>query len=590
MDSTMARLDWQEQILQNVDIDELGEEAYSLLLEELSEAVLWSDTLQNRDFRPRLRQQFILSSSRTLSTRDGYRDPSQERRESNKAYLGDPWHQTLRYRLRLGNEWQAGLCFDKDAGEAWQQGFPLFDSALGFISYQARRKRDAIVQQAIVGHYRLQMGCGLVFNQGFSLGKQYISQQLLQRSNAFRPYASNAEANYMQGAALRLRLGQHFTLLPYASAVQIDGTLTDQHIITSIKTDGLHRTHTEDSRRSVAWQTTVGARAGWRGEWYDMGLHLTTTQLQYNYRRNVLYYNQNYFSGHQLSHASADYQVRALGCLLRGELAMDDHGGLAAFNMLKGNLSSFWHATLIHRYYSSEYHQLQASSLRESSAMQGEQGVTMQVEGSISRHWDVQLMADWFHFSQPQYGVRDSSSDGYEGIARATYTQRKASVAVTYRIKDKGDYMRHSLDTYLSLMPLHSLSFKTQAKLRLHQQDGSSQGFAICQSGTWDCAHFGSPNNTMSLSAQAIYFDTDDYDSRLYMTEKSVLYGFGLPMLYGQGVRYSSTASLHLGTRFVIDLKWAMTNYANRREISSGLQRIASNTQHDLWLQLRMKL
>ena len=61
-------------------------------------------------------------------------------------------------------------------------------------------------------------------------------------------------------------------------------------------------------------------------------------------------------------------------------------------------------------------------------------------------------------------------------------------------------------------------------------------------------------------------------------------------MLHGQGLRYSITGNLHLGTHLIIEGKWAMTNYANCATISSGLQQIKGNTQQDLWLQVRIKL
>ena len=104
----------------------------------------------------------------------------------------------------------------------------------------------------------------------------------------------------------------------------------------------------------------------------------------------------------------------------------------------------------------------------------------------------------------------------------------------------------------------------------------------------WNCSYWASCPFT--VDGQACYFRTDDYDSRIYLTERNVLYGFGLPMLYGEGLRYSLTGALQIGQHVKVELKWAMTNYANRASISSGLQQISGNTQQDLWLQLRLKL
>jgi hypothetical protein len=589
-------LDWQEQILQQIDIESLGDAAYGELIDELSDLVVWSDTTDFSLLKGRLKQNVILSSNRTLSPRAGYRNQTAERQASNKAYLGDPWHHSVRYRMQLGRHWQAGMNVEKDAGEAWRHQFPAFDSWHAFARAKDIRITSSIqLRDAVIGHYRLRMGCGLLINQGFSLGKQYVSRQLMQqRSNTITPFASNAEYGYMQGAALDLRIGEHFSILPYFSARQIDGSYNNErHVLTALQKDGYHRTQTEDSHRNAAWEIVSGARIGWRGEWYDLGIHGTFTQLQYDYMRNNLYYNANYFRGHQLAQFSADYTARALGGLLRGEFAIDDKGAFANLTALQYKLTDNWTSTLLYRYYGLEYRQLHASTLGENSETQGEQGVTLNLDGQVSAHWQLQGMFDWFMFGQPQYGIRDSNSQGLEGALRLLYSHRKVSGYLGYRIKKKSNYFRHSLDGMLNIQPNASFTSKTQFRARIYnkEEDGiasTSFGYAVSQSFAWNCKHW--KHCPFSLVGQASYFRTDDYDSRVYLTEKTILYGFGLPMLYGEGLRYSVTGTIKIGPHINVDLKWAMTNYANRASISSGLQEIEGNNQQDLWLQLRLKI
>jgi len=588
-------LDWQEQILQQIDIENLGEAAYGELLDELSDLVVWSDTTGTTLLKGRLKQNIILSSNRTLSPRAGYKNQTEERQASNKAYLGDPWHHSVRYRMQLGRHWQAGMNVEKDAGEAWRHQFPAFDSWHAFVRAKDVRVSEHIrLQDAVIGHYRLRTGCGLLVNQGFSLGKQYISRQLMQqRSNTITPFASNAEYDYMQGAALVLRVGEHFSILPYVSARQIDGTYNkERRVLTALQTNGYHRTMTEDSHRNAAWEIVSGARLGWRGEWYDVGIHGTYTQLQYDYIRNHLYYNTNYFRGHQLAQFSADYTVRALGGYLRGEFAMDDKGAIANLTALQYKWTDSWTTTLLYRYYDLKYRQLHGSALGENSEMQGEQGFTLNLDGQLSAHWQLQGMFDYFFFGQPQYGIRDNRSQGLEGTFRLFYTHRKVNGSLAYRIKKKSNYFRHTFDGLFTIEPNEAFTSKTQLRARIYnkKEEGvasNSYGYAVSQSFAWNCKHW--TRCPFSLVGQASYFHTDDYDSRIYLTEKTILYGFGLPMLYGEGLRYSVTGTIKIGPHINVDLKWAMTNYANRATISSSLQQINSNTQQDLWLQLRLK-
>jgi len=595
-------VDWQEQILQQADIESLGDEGYNQLLEELSDLIVWSDTTQQNAFLHHpLLQRIIWSSNRCLSPRSGYTNVTDERQQANKAYLGDPWHHSMRYRLQFGDRWHAGFSLEKDAGEAWNHSIPYFDSWHGYLRYHPTRHHAHSTNQrlylsdAIVGHYRLRMGCGLLIQQGFSLGKQYLSQQILsQRTNQISPFASNAESQFMQGVAADLRWGNHLSLLPYFSARQIDGTLNENNILTALQTDGNHRTFTEMSHRQTAWQWTSGARLGWRGEWYDVGIHATYTQLQYDYQRSRIYYNANVFRGHQLAQFSTDYTFRALGALVRGELAIDDHGAIANLTALQYRFSDRFTTSLVYRYFDRHYRQLHASALSESSTMQGEQGVTLNLETQLSRHWQLQGMADYFHFNQPQFGIRDSTSQGFEGLIRAIYSRSNTQFSMSYRMKHKAQYYRHTVDGILTLPILSSLTSRTQLRARLHNEQAAdlsvsnSVGYAISQSLAWRCNYW--QKIPFTIDGQASYFHTDDYDSRLYLTERTVLYGFGLPVLFGQGVRYSITNTIKLGKRINLDLKYALTNYANRHSIGSGLQEIPSNTQQDLWLQMRISL
>lgn len=596
---------WQEQLLQQVDADELGDQAYSQLIDELSELVVWTDTTTRH---ARTRQHLVLSSSRCLSARAGYDDQSAARQEAGKAYLGDPWHHSVRYRAETRHGWQVGLTLDKDPGEAWHRAMPVFDSWHGFVrrrqppspaSPAVGALRPVRIADAVVGHYRLRMGCGLVVHQGFALGKQYLTQQLLtQRSNVLTPQTSLSESGYMQGAAADLRLGPHLTLLPYISARRIDGSLSSAHVLTSLPTDGYHRTHGEKAKRNAAWQTVTGARLGWRGQWFDAGLHATYTHLQYEYRRQPNYYNTHYFRGHELTHLAADYSAHALGCALRGEVAVDDHGALAMLHALQYPLGHHWRGALLHRYYGGRYRQLHASSVRESSAMQGEQGVLLSIEGQPTSRWQAQAMLDWFRFSQPQYGIRDATSQGFEGSLRLGYTGSRhrrcpMTAHAAYRIKQKGAELRQSADLVATLQPHRHLTCRTQLRARIYNKEGATptHGLACSQSAAWQgqltLASLACP---LTLEGQACWFRTGDYASRVYLTERTILYGFGLPMLYGKGLRYSLTATLGIGPRLHLDLKWALTNYADRTAISSGLQQIAGNNQHDLWLQLRARI
>ena len=582
---------WQEQLIQLVDIEDLGEDAYNELLEELSELELWSDSLKT--YRYRAKQQLILSSNRCLNMREGYRNPSFERLQANKAYLGDPWRQSIRYRLHQGEQWQAGISLEKDPGEAWKHTFPYFDAWHAYLRYQGSARQTDIghapkfrVEDAIIGHYRLRIGYGLTMNQGFSLGKQYFIQQVSQRTNRIIPFASNAETDYLQGTALDLRFGRYLTVLPYFSIVQIDGSLTETHHLTTLYTDGMHRTITEGNHRHAVWQMVMGTRIGWKRSWYELGAHVLNTQFEYPYIRKLMSHNKNYFRGQSLTQFSSDYQFRAFHNVLKGELAFDDSLGLASLTALQTNWSDNWQSALIYHYYSNHYRQLHASGIGENNEIQGEHGLTVNVNGILSRHWQLQAMADWFSFDQPQYQTSSIPNDGFEVLVRGIYTRSWFDINASYRMKSKNESFRHSIDAVFNISPLSNLSLKTQLRKRINDASDVSHGLAVAQSLSYQNSI--TKNLALKIDTQATYFDTDDYNARIYINEKNILYGFGIPMLYGKGIRYSLTSNVKINDNWNVEIKYTLTNYANKATISSGLQEIKGNNQQDLWLQLQL--
>ena len=86
------------------------------------------------------------------------------------------------------------------------------------------------------------------------------------------------------------------------------------------------------------------------------------------------------------------------------------------------------------------------------------------------------------------------------------------------------------------------------------------------------------------------YFNTDDYDSRLYLQEPDMRYTFAAPMLYGHGIRHMLYTDIALSKTLTLRAKLATTNYFDRAHIGEGLQQIDHSSQTDLYLQLHCRL
>lgn len=94
----------------------------------------------------------------------------------------------------------------------------------------------------------------------------------------------------------------------------------------------------------------------------------------------------------------------------------------------------------------------------------------------------------------------------------------------------------------------------------------------------------------LRADAHVGWFRTDDYDSRIYQYEPSVLYDFSFPMYYGHGLRYALLLKANLGSRLGASAKIGVTKYFDRSTIGSGLQQVDGSALTDLLLQLHYRL
>lgn len=539
--------DWQEQVLSQIDVESFSDAAYSRLIEMLGDLELnRNDTV----FPARIKQNVILGSNMRLNYEDG-----------------NPFNHTLRYKAQYGKTFSTGFVLNKDIGERFQRHFPWFDSHSLYATYtpENTQRHDSFrVAKTIVGHYRVRLGSGLLLNQAFSLGKNIQHDAFMKSGTTFSAHSSTDEYNYMQGAIADFRFSR-FCFIPFVSFKHIDAVVAND-TITSIPTDGYHRTQKEIDKRNTAAVVNAGLHAAYSGNWYNIGMNILFTRFSHPFYRPIRTYNIYYYRGQELFQGSIDYHARRFGFQLRGETAVDQDMNIASVNQIAHNLGEDWNASLSYRFYGRQYQQLYASSVSEASSMQGEQGATLALSGSPLPYWTCSLMLDYFNFANIQYGYKIPFS-GFESLIMLQYARKNSNLKISYRLKSKQAF-RHSLDAVFLYSAPFGLNLKSQLRSKIYSPrdiGGYSIGYAAAQSLGW--AKDSSP---LSADLQLCWYDAADYDTRIYLSEKNVLYGFGIPMLYGRGIRYSVCASYRIGRKIVFDFKYA------------------SGKQSNLWMQVRV--
>ncbi len=525
--------------------------------------------------------------------------PFYNRKGDHNGYLGYKYKHWLRYTFKYGKHVQIGLTGTQDAGE------PFFSAgnSMGYdhYAYYAVIRQMGCLKTLALGQYKIRMGLGLMMNTGFTLGKT-TSLLFATPSNSISPNSSRSDAYYLQGSAATFALGKHIDLTTFLSYRKVDATLNDDGTIRTLLKTGYHRTLSEMQRKHNASQFTTGASLRWR-QW---GIHLGANALYSTYNRDLSpntsqLFRRYYPSGNNFYNASFDYGYANHRLSANGETAINNEGAIATLNTLSLKTSSTLTLTAIQRYYSYRYYSLFASSFSDGGRVQNESGIYLGAAWSPLSGLSVLAYSDFAYFPWARYMV-STASHSWDNMLQTTYAfSSRLALTARYRLRlRQEDYSAPNAST-------SSLIDKTEHRMRLAlaysglhwtaktQLDGAlttfpayavgkenSKGGMVSQS-------VGYTGSRMSASASVGYFNTHDYNSRIYIYERGMLYSFSFPMFYGEGMRAALWMKGNITPNLVIIGKIGTTKYFDRDVISSSYQEIRGSWKTDGDVQVKWR-
>ena len=532
-----------------------------------------------------------------LYQRAGYapRTQSQLDASPSRYYTGNALYHNLRYSYRYGTRLSWGLSTEKDAGEPiFTKGALLPDHLSGYLQLGDM----GILKTLVVGNYRLRFGQGLVLNSDFSLGKNMLLQGLSRQASSIKPHRGTSEGDYYTGAAATVAW-RAWQLTTFASYRQLDATL-DGASISTLKTDGYHRTPLEQARHGNTRGNLFGAHLGYASH----GFHLGLTALYQSFNRNFALPKQDYKryapQGHDFWNASIDYAWHHHRLSIVGETAIDSKGSVATLNTLRLKAADGLHLTLLQRYYAHDFWALEGKSFGTSSDIRNEQGIYLGAEWKPHRRLLLTAYADGYHFpflryrvSAPSYGtdgvvsVHYTINDDHRVQLRYRFRLKQRDVAEGYRLPDGGllNEWTHRMHLQWSGVLTPVLTCQAFAEGCLVQAETPSMGTMVGAQATYSPA---SGPHGLRLSAGLTAFCAD-YAARLYGYERGLLYAYNYQMYYGTGLRgYLLMQYSHKSApRLTATAKLGATHYFDRDAIGSGATLIDACHKEDLQLQVR---
>lgn len=529
-----------------------------------------------------------------LYQRAGYMPRTQSELDASPSryYVGNALYQNLRYNYRYGNRLSWGFSAEKDAGEQYFVGkFARPDYLSGYLQISDM----GLLQNLVLGNYRLRFGQGLVMNTDFALGKEMLLQGLSKQSTSIKPHRGTSESDYYTGAAATIAW-QAWQLTAFASFRRFDATL-DGVSISTLKDDGYHRTPTELARRGNTQGNLFGTHIGYSAH----GIHLGATALCQSYNRSFKLstqpYRRYYPQGNMFSNASVDYAWYHHRISISGETAIDGKGAIATLNMLRLKAADNLYLTLLQRHYAHDYWALEGKSFSTSSDVRNERGIYLGTEWQPHRKLQLTTYVDAYRFPYLRYQV-SAPSVGTDAATTLRYTlsdDHAFTLRYRYRLKQREaseSYAQTLINTHThrirlrwdgTLTPVFALQTILEGcALRAETlSTGYMMGLHALYTPTFG-AH------TWRMGSGFTFFRAD-YAARLYGYERGLLYAYNYQSYYGTGMRgYLLIQYSHKKQpRLTITGKLGSTYYFDRSTISSGAAMIDACHREDVQLQVK---
>ncbi|GEO06865.1 hypothetical protein AAE02nite_45290 [Adhaeribacter aerolatus] len=563
---------------------------------------LWQRILKNNN------HYLLARYDRTWQQRKGYSPPDTIGNRLTTRYSGSPDKYLMRYRNSHAHDFSIGFTTEKDAGEAFGWQPTRHQYGMDFYSAHFQVYNKGRFKALALGDYQLQFGQGLLLSSGFSVGKGSETITTVRRSNVgIRPYSSVLESGFFRGTAATYTIHQNIELTGFFSRKRVDGTLgaaadslaAQAFSFGGVQTSGLHRTPTERRNKHQLTENIFGGNIIFKTSARHFTTGLTFVHTSYNLplqRQNASYHAFS-FNGKQSANIGFHYSYNLLNVNVFGETARSYSGGLGTVNGLMASLSKQVDVALIYRNYAKNFHSFYGNAFGENTRNANELGWYTGLKIKPAIKWEITAYYDRFRFPWLKYRV-DAPSGGQEYLVRLLYKPTKtANLYAQFRQETKGlnrrengrplDYVapatRRNYLFYLDFSPLPSLSLRSRVQMSRYQHEHPWEtGYYIGQEGIFS---FGKT----VLSARFALFDTDDYDTRQYVTERDVLSAFSVPAFFGTGTRVYLVAQQAITGKLDAWLKIAYTQYRHQETIGSGLEEIAGPVRTDIRCQVRYR-
>jgi hypothetical protein len=563
----------------------------------------------------------LLRYARTIEDQTGFSaiDSAKLYSSQNSRYIGSPDRLYARYRFTYSNNVSWGITAEKDQGELFFKNNQRFNydwyeqglkgnQKTGFDFYSAHFYLHNIrfIKSLAIGDYQATFGQGLTMWSGYSFGKSSDIMSTKKSATGIKPYTSVDENRFLRGAATTVKF-KKFEATGFYSQKYVDANVADTMengevaAISSLQETGYHSTLGEIADKHTTQQTIYGGNIAYKATQFSIGVTAAHYVLNTDLKRSLSTYNQFDYTSRTNTNIGIDYNLVLRNFNFFGEEAMSANGGKAFLNGVLVSLDPRLSLSITHRYYERNYQNLLSNGFAENTMAANEKGLYVGIVAKPATKFSFTAYYDRFEFLWMKNGVNAPSS-GTDYMAQLNFTPSKRFDAY-FKIRSRTKFKNTAadIDDIDFIVPFTqtnyrlNTSFTTIPSIKLKNRlefvdykvdDGKTmKGFMIYQDITYSKV-----GSKFSASLRYALFQTDNYDTRIYVYENDMPGVYSIPAYYYRGSKFYLLLDYNLTRRIEIWVRYSQTVYDNKKVISEGsLTEIKGNTKSEIKAQVRFK-
>ncbi len=542
----------------------------------------------------------LIRSNQSMQVAEGYKKDSVT---GLKKYQGSPQGISMRFLYQYKNNLRYGLTLDKDPGENLfhNKHFKGFD----FYSAHVFIRDVGLFKSIAIGDYTVNVGQGLIQWQTMSFKKGADVLAIKHQSETLKPYNSFGEYNFHRGIGFTIEK-KNLELTLFGSLKKIDANeITDsvfnnESYISAIQTSGLHRTLSELSDKSVQTQKAYGGRVSMHFKNGSIGFNSINYQFNLPIQKNNSVYNIYAFNEKKLSNFSIDYSLTNQNFHSFGEMAVDNQLGYAVLNGILLAASPKMDISLVYRNISKNYHSQNANAFTENSTVENEIGFYTGISLRPKEGLQLNAYMDFFKSPWLKYQI-NAPGVVIEYLLQGTYKySKKLFFSSQFKLSRKkanqnqldavilplGIVQQQNIRLQVNFSLSNSLSIRNRIEFLSYEKSGliKNNGYLLFI----DC-YYKPMMKPFSANARLLFFDTDNYSSRIYAYESDLPYFFSIPSFYGNGLRLCLNLNYDVNKNCSFWLKWDNTVYYNQSFIGTASEQIKGNKNAHLKAQILIR-